>query len=111
MNVKERWQYVYLHCSVFFFSLFSCLETLPIIGVYYAIKSAYTNEMMEPLWKQPSRGFESYFKKKMLWLRDTQNYPDKNGLKVIMDKRCSRCLEPFDKLKWLFGLSGTSTAV
>lgn len=66
MNVKERWQYVYLHCSVFFFSLFSCLETLPIIGVYYAIKSAYTNEMMEPLWKQPSRGFESYLKKNVV---------------------------------------------
>lgn len=47
--------------------------------------------MMEPLWKQPSSGVskailenaaaQGYFK--------TQNYPDKNEQKVIMDKCCS----------------------
>lgn len=54
-------------------------------------QSAYRNEMMEPLWKQPSSGVskailenaaaQGYFK--------TQNYPDKNEQKVIMDKCCS----------------------
>lgn len=50
-------------------------------------ESAYTNEMMEPLWKQPSSGFESYFRNAAAQgYFKTQNYPDKNGQKVIMDK-------------------------
>lgn len=68
--------------------------------------------MMEPLWKQPSSGFESYFRNTVAQgYFKAQNYPDKNGQKVIMGKCCSRCLKPFDKLKRMFALMGTSTAV
>lgn len=71
-------------------------------------KSAYTNEMMEPLWKQPSTAFESYCRNAAAQgYFKAQNYPDKNGQKVIMDKRCSWCLEPFDKLNRIFALLGT----
>ena len=47
-------------------------------------------------------------------LRDISRHritPDKNGQKVIMDKRCSWCLKPFDKLNCVFALTGTRAAV
>lgn len=79
---------------------------------HFFSKSAYTNEMMEPLWKQPSSGFESYFRNAVAQgYFKTQNYPDMSGQKVIMDKCCSRFLEPFDKLNCVFALMWTSTAV
>lgn len=45
---------------------------------------------MEPLWKQPSSGFEWYFRNAAAQgYFKTQNYPDKNGQEVITDKCCS----------------------
>lgn len=53
-------------------------------------KSAYINEMMEPLWKQPSSSFESYFRNVAAQgYFKTQNYSLDNGQKVIEDKCCS----------------------
>lgn len=74
-------------------------------------KSAYRNETMEPLWKQASSGFESYCRNAAAQgYFKTQNYPDKTGQKVIMDKCCSWCLKPFDKLDRIFALMGTWVA-
>lgn len=62
---------------------------------------------MAPLWKQPSSGSESYFRNAAAQgYFKAQNYSDKNGQKVIMDKCCSWCLEPFDKLNHIFRSPG-----
>lgn len=100
-------------CILFLLHAFRHCQLVSVVpSVVLFNESAYRNEMMELLRKQPSSGSESYFKDaEAQGYFKTQNYPDKNGHKVIMDKYFSWCLEPFDKLNCTFALMETQAAV
>lgn len=66
VNVKEilRNMTICLPALIVFLSCFKLIvnncSVVPSMLLFN--KSAYTNAIMEPLWKQPSSGFESYFR-------------------------------------------------